>query len=51
MSKEDVCKIVMETVYWSLAKPLDFFRKIPVKQYMERTGKRLDVPYAEETLW
>ena len=51
MSKEDVCKIVMEIVYWSLAKPLDFFRKMPVKQYMERTGKRLDVPYAEETLW
>jgi hypothetical protein len=45
MSKKDVCGLVMETVYKSLAKPFDIFRKGPVKKYMDRTGKTLeDIP-------
>lgn len=47
LSKSQICDIVLETIFESLIKSIDIFEKEPIKIYMDKHKKKVDLP----TLW
>lgn len=47
LSKSKICDIVIETIFNSLIKSIDFFEKEPIKIYMDKHNKKVNTP----TLW